>query len=142
MIIGIGQDICLISRIAASVERFGRAFTEQFCRPEEVAWAERTAYPIAAYARILSAKEAIGKALGVGMGEILFWDDIELNIASALRTKIAIHDDALGRLHNLRPGALRIHLSWSLRPPLVSTLAVAESRELAANISLAPVSPG
>lgn len=129
MIIGIGHDICLVPRLSASVTEFGSDFTKQFCRPDELAWAERAASPVLAYAGIFSAKEAIAKALGVGIGESLFWDDIEIGHVFGSKPSIRISEASLAAQFGPYRNALRLHLSVSARPPLVSAFALAETVE-------------
>ena len=126
MIFGVGHDICLIPRLSASVKEFGRDFTNQFCRPNELAWAERAANPVIAYAGIFSAKEAIAKALGTGIGDSLFWDDIEIGQVFASKPSIFISEASLAAQFGQTHDMLRLHLSVSARPPLVLAYALAE----------------
>lgn len=77
MIVSIGTDICAIARIDRSLQRFGNRFVERVLTP-----AERAALPeqgAAAYvAKRFAAKEALGKALGTGIGGGVSWQDIEV----------------------------------------------------------------
>ncbi len=68
----IGTDIIQISRIERLLEKFGDTFKEKFLNPEEITLVKRSE----SIAGFWSAKEAISKALGCGIGEELSFHDI------------------------------------------------------------------
>jgi holo-[acyl-carrier protein] synthase len=68
----IGTDITVVSRIEKSINRFGNKFLDKFLSLEEQEVAKK-AESIAGY---WSAKEAISKALGCGIGRELSFRDI------------------------------------------------------------------
>ena len=70
----IGTDITVVSRIESSLKRFGDKFLDRFLSEEEKKLSNR-AESIAGY---WSAKEAISKALGCGIGAELGFHDIIL----------------------------------------------------------------
>jgi holo-[acyl-carrier protein] synthase len=59
-----GVDLVYIPRIAAVLERFGERFIERVFTPREVVASHRFPHELAAR---FAAKEAVAKALGVGM---------------------------------------------------------------------------
>ncbi len=79
MIIGIGSDLCNISRIQNSLDRFGGRFTNRVFTDIERARAEKRPLTRAGtYAKRFAAKEACAKALGTGMRSGVFWRDMEV----------------------------------------------------------------
>jgi holo-[acyl-carrier protein] synthase len=75
-IIGIGLDIVEIPRLASSISRFGDRFLDRLFLPEEREYCDRFREPARCYAARFAAKEAVSKALGVGIGAELGWLDI------------------------------------------------------------------
>jgi holo-[acyl-carrier protein] synthase len=75
-VIGIGVDLCDVGRMRASLARTptlaGRLFT-----PEERAYCEQRPDPAERYAARFAAKEAVLKAMGLGLGACR-WHDIEV----------------------------------------------------------------
>jgi holo-[acyl-carrier protein] synthase len=78
MIIGIGTDIVRIRRIQSAMEEYGAKFLERCFTAAERDRAESRPNPVAAYARLFAAKEALLKALGTGMREGLAWHDWQI----------------------------------------------------------------
>lgn len=78
MILGIGIDLCGITRIRRSVKRFGERFTSKFCTERERHWIDASSDPGLLYAQSFAAKEALAKALGTGFGDEIGPFDLEL----------------------------------------------------------------
>jgi holo-[acyl-carrier protein] synthase len=78
MIMGIGNDIIEVSRIARAMERQGDAFVNQIFTPKEQDYCRRYAESKRHFAGRFAAKEAIVKALGCGFRHGLSWLDIEI----------------------------------------------------------------
>ena len=76
MIIGIGSDLCDITRIESTLARFGTRFVERVFTIEERRKAESRALPAATYAKRFAAKEACAKALGTGFNQGVFMKDM------------------------------------------------------------------
>lgn len=70
----IGIDIVSIERIRHMQERFGKKALEKFLTPDEIALAKSDA----TIAGFFAAKEAISKALGVGISQTCGFFDIKL----------------------------------------------------------------
>ena len=70
----IGTDITVVSRIESSLKRFGDKFLDRFLSEEE----QKLSKKIESIAGYWSAKEAISKALGCGIGAELGFHDIIL----------------------------------------------------------------
>ena len=83
MITGIGIDLTEIERIRAAIARHGNRFLDRLFTLKEQQYALSHRDPVPTFAGRFAAKEAIAKALGVGIGAELAWTDIEiLNIAT------------------------------------------------------------
>lgn len=75
-IIGLGNDMIDINRIARSLERYGDRFINRVFTKVEIEKSERRAARAASYAKRFAAKEACAKALGTGLRQGVFWRDM------------------------------------------------------------------
>lgn len=136
MIVGIGSDLCDITRIARSLERFGDRFTHRiFTAGERQRSERRPGIRAASYARRFAAKEACSKALGTGFRQSIFWRDLEVvNLPSGQPT-MRLHGPAALRLASLTPQGYEavIHVTLTDEPPLAQAFVIIEMR---------PVKPG
>jgi len=83
MIYGIGTDIVRISRIEQSLARSGERFAEKILGPEELVLfharrAQNALRGLRFLATRFSAKEALSKALGLGMQMPMTWRSAQL----------------------------------------------------------------
>jgi len=89
MILGLGNDLIDIRRIAETIERFGDRFLERIFTDVEREKSDRRANRAASYAKRFAAKEACAKALGTGMSNGVFWRDMGVvNLASGRPTLV------------------------------------------------------
>ncbi|MCG2839670.1 holo-ACP synthase [Sandaracinobacter sp. RS1-74] len=104
MVIGLGNDLCNIERIAASIDRFGDRFINRIFTPLEQAKANRRELTrIGTYAKRFAAKEAASKALGTGFRDGVFFRDIGVvNLASG-RPTLSLTGGAAVRLAAITP---------------------------------------
>src|SRR5471032_1828456 len=103
MIIGIGSDLCDITRIEETLERFGERFIARCFTDIERRRSERRATRAASYAKRFAAKEACAKALGTGFRRGVFWRDMGvINLRSGKPT-IVLTGGALTRLEEITP---------------------------------------
>ncbi len=87
MIVGTGVDLAEVSRIRASIERFGDRFRNRIFTPSEIAYVERKANKFERYAGRFAAKEAGMKAIGTGWKRGVTWHDFEvINLPSGRPT--------------------------------------------------------
>ena len=77
-IIGLGIDATDISRITATIERYGTRFTHRIFTDTEIAYCTRRREPAIHFAGRFAAKEAAMKALGTGHSQGVLWRDIEV----------------------------------------------------------------
>ena len=76
--IGIGIDLVEISRIEASIERFGQKFLDRIFTNREQEYCLKKRNKMGSLAGRFAAKEAVSKALGSGIGGKISWLDIEV----------------------------------------------------------------
>jgi holo-[acyl-carrier protein] synthase len=96
MIVGIGTDVCDITRIAAALERHGDRFAQRVLGPDELrvfeARRSRVARRGLSYlATRFSAKEAFSKAIGLGMRAPMSWRSCEVINAPGGKPEIRLH---------------------------------------------------
>ena len=96
MIYGIGNDICDIRRLRATLERRGERFAETVLGPQELQvyhqrqarWADRGVRYLATR---FSAKEAFSKAIGLGMRMPMTWRACEIANLESGQPAIVLH---------------------------------------------------
>ena len=76
---GIGTDIIEISRIKEVLERKKDAFLKKVFTKNEIEYSKKFKDPTPHLAARFAAKEAVSKALGIGLGKISFLDIEVLN---------------------------------------------------------------
>ncbi|TXG84030.1 MAG: holo-ACP synthase [Sphingomonadales bacterium] len=114
MVLGLGNDLCNIERIQASLDRFGSRFTARVFTPVEVARSERRQLTRAAsYAKRFAAKEACAKALGTGFRAGVFLRDIGVVNLPTGQPTLALTGGAAERLATMTPSGMQatIHLT-------------------------------
>jgi holo-[acyl-carrier protein] synthase len=124
MILGTGIDIVDIARITAVIERrssfINRVFT---ANEQQMAAAMRNPGPF--YAGRWAAKEAISKALGVGISEHCHWQDLDIARGARGEPIATLSGAAAATAEAL--GIARIHLSISHEESHACAFAIAES---------------
>ena len=80
MIVGIGVDLCAISRINDAVSRHGDRFAKRILTPKEFAELNGLNHSMRAafLAKRFAAKEAVAKALGTGIGRGFGFRDVTI----------------------------------------------------------------
>jgi len=91
MILGTGIDIIEVARIAASFEKFGERFVNRILVPGEIAYCLSHRGPAPFLAVRFSAKEAVSKAFGTGIGAQLGWQDIEIRRKESGEPFVVLH---------------------------------------------------
>ncbi|MBS4168889.1 holo-ACP synthase [Parachlamydia sp. AcF125] len=77
-ILGIGNDIIEISRIAKNIEQYGQKFLDRLFTNQEQAYCLQYRQSDRHFAGRFAAKEAIVKAFGTGFGTQVAWTDLEI----------------------------------------------------------------
>ena len=96
MIVGTGVDLAEVSRIRASVERYGARFVQRVFTAREIAYVERKANKYERFAARFAAKEAGMKALGTGWSRGVTWKDFEVANLPSGRPTLVLHGVAAG----------------------------------------------
>lgn len=120
MIVGIGTDVVEIDRFAAALARRPR-LAERCFTPAEAAYCRSRGFPPQHFAARFAAKEAVGKALGIGMTR---WREVEVVRGRGAPT-IALHGRYAERAREL--GVDRIHISLTHGRDSAIAFAIAES---------------
>jgi holo-[acyl-carrier protein] synthase len=114
----VGVDLIEIERVRRALERHGDGFRERCFTAEERAYCDSKANPAQHYAGRFAAKEAVGKALGVGVH--FTWREIEV----AGRPKPGVRLSGRTARAAERLGAGRIELSMTHSKELAAAVAV------------------
>ncbi|MBB6226196.1 holo-[acyl-carrier protein] synthase [Polymorphobacter multimanifer] len=114
VVLGLGSDLCNITRIESSIERFGARFIDRVFTDVEQAKANtRVLTRAATFAKRFAAKEACAKALGTGIRRGVFFKDMGvINLPSGAPT-LQLGGGAAQRLAQITPIGHRatIHLT-------------------------------
>lgn len=78
MIVGLGSDLIEVTRIAQSIDRFGKRFLDRVFTPGEIAYCQTKRNASESFAARFAAKEAGAKALGTGISHGISWPEIEV----------------------------------------------------------------
>jgi holo-[acyl-carrier protein] synthase len=119
-VIGVGVDVMEIARFAEALARRPR-IAERCFTETEAAYCAAKPFPPQHYAARFAAKEAVGKALGIGMTR---WREVEVIRGRGAPT-IALHGRYAERGRQL--GVTRIHVSLTHGEQSAIAFAVAES---------------
>ena len=120
-VVGLGVDTIEVDRFAAALERRPR-LAERCFTPQEAAYCASRAHPAQHFAVRFAAKEAIGKALGVGMRR---WQEAEVVRGRFGAPEVALHGRVARRARSL--GVTRIHLALTHSRTDAVAVAVAEA---------------
>ncbi len=78
MILGLGTDLIEITRVQASLDRYGERFLSRIFTAAEVEYCRRKKHSAESFAARFAAKEAAAKALGTGISRGVSWQEIEV----------------------------------------------------------------
>ena len=131
MIFGIGNDVIEIDRVAAAVARHGERFAGRILGPRELViyQARRRRSPqrgTAFLATRFAAKEAISKAVGLGMRWPMTWRSVEI-VPEASGRPCAVANGEFAVF--LAGKGLRLHVSLADIANLAVAQAVAETAD-------------
>ena len=117
----VGIDLIEIARVRRALERYPR-FRERCFTAAERAYCESRPNPAESYAGRFAGKEAVGKALGIGVARAFAWKEIEI----VGRPKPSVHLSGRVRAWADKTNAGRIDLSMSHSRELANAVAVVE----------------
>lgn len=130
MILGIGTDLILIDRVKSTYERLGQRFAKRILTEFEFNIFINDKKECSNWlAKRWAAKEAVGKALGTGIGQGVSWQHIEIKNDSLNKPFLTISETALEIAQNLAgPEAIiRTHISLTDDPPYAQAFIVIEA---------------
>jgi len=125
MILGIGTDIVLVSRIRQSETRFGDRFAQKILAEIEFSQYKRVSAPTYFLAKRFAAKEAVAKALGTGMRSGVTFKSIEIQHDRVGKPKVILWSGAAKMADSL--GIKHWHISLSDEKDQALAFVVAES---------------
>ena len=118
-LLGLGIDVIAAERIGRLLDRHPKA-RERLFSPQEQAYCDTFADASTHYAARFAAKEAVGKALGIGIIGFV-WRDIE--VLSGGKPRVALHGGVADVARRL--GVTRVELSLSHTAGLAYAVAAA-----------------
>ena len=114
MILGIGNDIIDIRRIAKTLDCYGERFLLRVFTDVERTKSDGRAQRSASYAKRFAAKEACAKALGTGLRRGVYWRDMGvINLPSGRPTIRLTHGAAL-QLGRITPVGFEARIDLTL----------------------------
>ncbi len=125
MILGTGLDIVEVARIKEMYEKFGERLLHRILRPSEIAYCLSHKNSAIYLAARFSAKEAVSKAFGTGIGRDLGWQDIEILRKDSGEPCVRMHGKGLVLLETR--GAKVVHLTLSHTQLHAVAMAILES---------------
>ncbi|GGH38401.1 holo-ACP synthase [Paenibacillus segetis] len=127
MIYGIGHDVVEIERIKVMLNgRNGEKFMRRILTPAEFELPGRSTRSAEFLAGRFAAKEAVSKAFGCGIGQVLGFMDMEILPDVAGKPSVSLSPMAWTRLQLNGPKEYTIHLSITHERHLASAFAVVE----------------
>ncbi|MFZ8950260.1 MAG: holo-ACP synthase [Alphaproteobacteria bacterium] len=136
MILGIGNDLIDITRIEATLNRFGDRFVDRIFTEIEREKSDRRAARAASYAKRFAAKEACSKALGTGLRKGVFWRDMGVINLPGGKPTMRLTGGAAARLAQLTPDGMEavIDLTITDEPPLAEAFVIISARPILATL--------
>lgn len=114
MIIGLGNDLCDISRIEKTLARYGERFTQRCFTEIERRKSDRRAQRAASYAKRFAAKEACAKALGTGLNFGVYWRDMGVVNLPTGKPTMQLTNGAARALARLVPPGYEPHIHLTI----------------------------
>jgi len=126
MILGIGNDLIDIDRIARTLDRHGDRFVQRLFTEIEQAKSDRRRNRAASYAKRFAAKEACSKALGTGLRRGVYWRDMGVVNLRGGQPTMVLTGGAQLRLDEMTPSGMdaQIHLTITDDHPLAQAIVI------------------
>ena len=125
MVYGTGIDVVLISRVAESLDKHGPRYIQRVYTAQESAYCSSKKKNAAqSYAVHFAAKEAVAKALGIGIRRGINFKDIEVVLNELGKPSIELSAGAAEAARTA--GIQRVHIALSHEGEWAVAFAVAE----------------
>lgn len=111
MIVGVGVDLVKPARIKEMIERHGDRFLQRVFTPKELEDCLGKANQNEKLAARFAAKEAMVKAIGIGMRNGITWLDIEIRNDGMGKPEVNTHGKCKQMLQILNVGVVHVSLS-------------------------------
>lgn len=124
-VVGIGLDVVDLVRLKRTLDELGDRFMERICTPAEAEYCRSSKRR--SHERLgarFAAKEALGKALGVGMTQGVVWQEIEVVHDSRGCPELVLHGHTQRTIEER--GVEAIHLSLSHDGDVAAAVVVLE----------------
>lgn len=122
-VVGCGVDLVEVERIRRARKRWGERFLARFFTVGERAYCAGKKDADASLAARFAAKEAVAKALGLGLGRFL-WQEIEVVRGAAGRPEVRLSGATLGRAQALGVGTILLSLSHTREHAVAQAIAL------------------
>lgn len=119
----VGVDLIEIARIRRALERYPR-FRERCFTEAERAYCDARPNPAESYAGRFAGKEAVGKAIGLGVAQAFAWKDIEIAGRPKPSVRLSGRVAAFAEQH----GFGRVDLSMTHSRELANAVAIVDER--------------
>ena len=106
----VGIDLIEIDRVRRALHRYPR-FGERCFTEAERAYCDSRRNPAQSYAGRFAGKEAVGKALGLGVARAFAWREIE--IVGRPKPSVTLHGRAAEWAARVRAGAIDVSMTHS-----------------------------
>lgn len=110
MTVRVGTDLIEIERVRRALERYAR-FRERCFSEAERAYCDSRPDPAQSYAGRFAGKEAVGKALGVGVARAFAWREVE--IVGRPKPAVRLRGRLAARAQELGVGAIDLSITHS-----------------------------
>ncbi len=114
MILGIGMDLCKISRINTTLNRYGNRFKNRCFTDNEIKKCDKIKNNSACYAKRFASKEAVSKALGTGINQGVYWKDIEIINMKSGKPAVVLKGNAKKFLIRMMPESKDYNISITI----------------------------
>ena len=124
MLYGVGTDSIEIVRIRTAIQKIGGRFVQKIFTDNEKEYCESKRNPYESYAARFAAKEAVLKALGMGLGGCK-WTDVEIINQESGRPEVVLHGQAAQTASKKNIASVLISLSHDRERAVAFAVAVA-----------------
>ena len=114
MILGVGMDLCKISRINNTLYRYADRFKKRCFTNNEIKKCNKVKNSAACYAKRFAAKEAVSKALGTGINQGVYWKDIEIINMKSGKPEVVLKKNAKKVLIKMMPESKDYNISITI----------------------------